>query len=129
MSRIHEEITLSASPDVIFDLLTVAEEFAQCTGLKAEIDPSVGGRFSCFEGMITGQTIESIPGERLVQAWRVSNWEDGVYSIVRFELCKKNETETLLVFDHTGFPEEHEGHLIQGWSNKYWTPMKEYLGS
>ncbi len=127
MSKIHQEITIDASPEKIFDLLTISDLFAKCTESKAEIDPSVGGKFSCFDGMITGQTIESVPGERLIQAWRAGNWEEGIYSIVRFELCKKSETKTLLIFDHTGYPAEHEGHLIQGWNNKYWTPMKEYL--
>jgi len=77
--------------------------------------------------MISGLTIESVPNNRLVQAWRVGNWEPGVYSIVKFEFKNINDIETKLIFDHTGFPEEHQVHLAQGWHDRYWDPMKKYL--
>ena len=77
--------------------------------------------------MIVGRTIENIPDERIVQPWRVANWEPGVYSIVKFEFEKINDIETKLVFDHAGFPEEHKAHLEQGWHERYWGPMKKYL--
>ena len=47
---------------------------AELTDAPAELDPEPGGEFSCFGGMIVGRTIENIPGQRLVQAWRVANW-------------------------------------------------------
>jgi len=92
-----------------------------------EIDLAPGGAFQCFEGMITGRLIELVPNERLVQAWRDANWDEGVYSIAKFDLQAVNDTETKLIFDHTGFPEEHRPHLDQGWHNKYWDPMKALL--
>ena len=64
-----------------------------------------------------------------MQAWRVSNWPDGVYSIVKFELEKISDSETRLIFDHTGFPEEHGEHLDQGWHNQYWEPMKKFFNN
>lgn len=125
--KIHQEITFKATPQQLYKILTEAKKFAECTHTKAEISPLAGGPFSCFDGMITGQTIEALAGERLVQAWRVANWEPGEYSIVRFEFIPKGDTETTIVFDHTGFPEEHIDHLEQGWPNKYWEPIKAYL--
>ena len=49
-----------------------------------------------------------------------------IYSIVRFEL-KKVRGGTRLVFDQTGLPPEHVGHLSSGWKARYWTPLKAYL--
>ena len=126
---IHHEISISANPQRIYEALTCAKQFGEFTGALAEIDPVSGGQFSCFGGMITGQTIEAIPGNRLVQAWRVSNWEPGIYSIVKFEFEKIIDTETKLIFDHTGFPEEHRDHLDQGWHDRYWEPLKKYLNA
>lgn len=126
---IHQEISISANPQRIYEALTNAKQFSELTGAQAEIDPVSGGQFSCFGGMITGQTIEAIPGNRLVQAWRVGNWESGIYSIVKFEFEKINNTETKLIFDHTGFPEEHQDHLDQGWHDRYWEPLKKYLNA
>ena len=126
---IHHEVLFKTSRQRIFEALTNAAQFAELTGAPAEIDAKSGGRFSCFGGMITGQTIEILSAARLVQAWRVGNWEPGIYSIVKFELEEQNELESKLIFDHTGFPEEHRGHLDEGWHERYWAPMKVYLNA
>jgi hypothetical protein len=34
---------------------------------------------------------------------------------------------TRLVFDQTGLPPEHVGHLSKGWKARYWKPLKAYL--
>jgi len=124
---IHHDISIDANSQRVYDALTNANQFAEFTGAPAEIDPVSGGQFSCFDGMITGLMIEAIPNDRLVQAWRVGNWDAGIYSIVRFELKKISDTQTKLIFDHTGFPEEHRDHLDQGWHDRYWEPLKRYL--
>ncbi len=48
-------------------------------------------------------------------------------AIVKFKFEKINDAETKLVFDHTGFPDEHRDHLDQGWNDRYWEPIKKYL--
>jgi len=40
---------------------------------------------------------------------------------------KKVRSGTRLVFDQTGLPPEHVGHLSRGWKARYWTPLKAYL--
>ena len=89
---IHQEIDFKSTPKRVFNALTNAQQFAELTGAAAEITPESGGKFSSFNGMITGMTIEIVPDNRLVQAWRVANWEPGVYSIVKFELKEISAT-------------------------------------
>ena len=124
---IQQEIVFKCKAQLNFDALTQAEQFSSLTGSTAEMDMEPGGTFSCFDGMIFGMNIESISGKRLVQAWRVGSWDPGVYSLVKFELEEINALETKLIFDHTGFPEEHRVHLEQGWHDRYWDPIKKYL--
>ena len=123
----HQEITFKCKSQRVFEALTNAGQFSELSGKPAEINPESGGNFSCFDGMISGLSIEIVPNKRLVLAWRVGNWEPGVYSIVKLELEETSDTETKLVFDHTGFPEEHKAHLEKGWYENYWGPMKKYL--
>ncbi len=126
---IHQEIKIAASPERILKVLTDSNEFSAASGgAPAVIDANEGGSFSCFGGMIHGRNIEIVAGQRLVQAWRVKNWEAGVYSIARFELMAQ-ESGTLIVFDHTAFPAEHAEHLASGWHTNYWEPIKKYLES
>jgi len=125
---IHQEITINASVQRVYEALTDAKQFAKLSGAKAQINPAAGGQFSCFDDMITGQTIEAMPGNRLVQAWRVGNWGPGIYSIVKFEFEKISDEKSKIIFDHTGYPQEHSEHLEQGWHNKYWQPLNNYFG-
>ncbi len=92
-------------------------------GAPATIDGEGGSAFSCFGGMIHGRNLECVAGERLVQAWRVKVWEDGLFSTVRSSLRPQPEG-TERVLDHAGFPAGQAEHLGQGWHDNYWRPPR-----
>jgi activator of HSP90 ATPase len=123
---IHHVVSFDASPQQPYEVLTNADSFALLTGAPAEIDPSAGGAFSLFGGQIVGRNLELVSGERLVQAWRVAGWDPGVYSVARFEL-RPEASGSVLVFDHTAFPEEAHADLDAGWHAMYWEPIRKHL--
>ncbi len=125
---IHQEVTINASPDAVYDVLTSSRDFERMTGGRAaDISTTVGGGVSLFGGDIRALNIELVPGKRVVQAWRSQNWPDGVYSIVRFELAPEGK-DTKVVFDQAGHPGEAEAMLEGGWQQMYWQPMNAMLG-
>jgi activator of HSP90 ATPase len=126
MAGIHQEVKFDATPDRVYKALTDSTEFAALTGAPAEISREVGGSFSCFGGMITGRQIELVPNRRVVQAWRVGNWHEGLYSITRFDIRPEGKG-TKLIFDHTGYPDAEETHLASGWKAQYWDRLKKHL--
>jgi activator of HSP90 ATPase len=123
---IHQEIDFAASPQRIYEALLDTKQFTAFSGRPAEINREVGGAFSVFNGHIIGRNLELVPNQRIVQAWRVVPWPEGVYSIARFEL-KAQGSGTHLVFDHIGFPEGLHDHLAEGWDSNYWELLKKYL--
>jgi len=123
---IHQELAYEADPDTIYETLISAKDFSEFTGAPAEIDAREGGAFSCFGGQIIGRIIELVPGERIVQAWRVAGWAEGDYSIVRFSFTKL-DSGTRLTLDHSGFPDGSGEHLEGGWPKMYWDPLRRYL--
>lgn len=123
---IHQEVDFTASPKRIYDALLDSKQFTSFAGRPSTIDPKVGGAFSLFGGPIVGVNIELVPEKRIVQAWRVATWPEGVYSIATFTLVARG-TGTHLVFDQAGFPPAEHDHLSAGWSSNYWTPLKAYL--
>jgi len=125
-TSLHNEVDFKASAERIYQALLDSKQFAAFSGMPAEIDPKAGGAFTMFGGMIVGRNVELVPNERIVQAWRPAHWDAGVYSIARFEL-KPQGAGTLLVFDHTGFPEGEYDHLDSGWHSHYWDPLKKFL--
>jgi activator of HSP90 ATPase len=125
-TSIHQEIDFTAGPQRIYGALLDPKQFAAFTGLPAVIDPREGGAISLFGGLIEGRNVELVPGQRVVQAWRPTHWDPGIYSIARFELKPKGPGTTV-VLDHTGFPEGEYDHLLAGWSRHYWVPLAKYL--
>jgi len=131
-TTIHKEIDLNASPRRIYDALLDAKQFSAFSGAPAEIQREAGAAFSCFGGFITGRQIELVPDRRIVQAWRVKIWPDGVYSVVTFEL-QPHGSRTRLTMEHKGFPDEMRAHLNGempdgGWNRQYLEPLQRYLG-
>ena len=121
---IHQELDLAVSPARVYAALLDAHQFRELTGGQAtEIQPEAGGVFSCFGGHIVGRNVELVPDRRVVQAWRVVTWPEGVYSIARFEL-KPQGAGTRLIFDHTAFPAGQRDHLAAGWEEHYWGPLR-----
>jgi activator of HSP90 ATPase len=138
---IHQETVFKASRKRIYEALTGTEQFNKVTQLSAAVQSGMalgssatkisreeGGTFTLFGGHILGRHIELVPDERIVQAWRTSDWAAGVYSIARFVLAEENGG-TRLVFDHTGFPVGQAAHLAAGWKANYWEPLAKFLAT
>jgi activator of HSP90 ATPase len=135
---IHQEPVFNASRKRLYEALLDTKQFDQIVQLSAamksmapggkptEINRELGGAFALFGGYITGRQIELLPNERIVQAWRVGNWDPGVYSIAKFELAEQ-DSGTKIVFDHTGFPKGTGEHLAAGWKANYWEPLAKFL--
>lgn len=136
---IHQETIFKASRKRVYEALTHTKQFEKVTQLgiamtsgmslgtkPTEISREAGGAFSIFRGHILGRHIELVPNERIVQAWRVADWNPGVYSIAKFELVEQG-SGTKIVFDHTGFPNGQAEHLAEGWKGNYWEPLEKYL--
>src|SRR5882724_8388384 len=126
-TSLHQEIELHAAPRRIYDLLLDANAFSAFSGDVADVGPNEGQAFSLFGGRITGRNVELVPPERIVQAWRSRSWAVGVYSVVRFALTAR-AAGTLLVLDHTGFPDGSGAQLASGWHEHYWQPLAKFLG-
>jgi activator of HSP90 ATPase len=125
-TSIHYEIEFKPSPHQLYEAILDQKQFAAFSGMPATIDPTPGGAFNTFGGLIVGRTIELVANQRIVQAWRPTHWDPGVYSVIHFEF-KPRAAETALIFDHTGFPAGEYDHLDWGWHNHYWEPLKKFF--
>ena len=131
---IHQEVNFSVSQHRLYETLLSSKQFSDCTKKSfdnftlrsANIDSTVGGAFSLFDGHIIGRILELVPNKRIVEAWRVVDWPDGVYSIAKFELMPQG-SGTKIIFDHIGFPEGLKEHLSIGWTQHYWEALTKYL--
>ena len=120
---VHHEVEFKASPREVYDAYLDSRRHARMTGQSARMSKKVGGRFTAGDDYISGTNVELIPGKRIVQAWRASEWPSGVYSILRLELKPKGKGSRVIV-DHVGVPDEFRDGVDKGWYEFYWEPMK-----
>ncbi|WP_163103377.1 SRPBCC family protein [Peribacillus alkalitolerans] len=127
-TTIHQQIQFNVNANRLFQALTDSDIFSQVTGgAPTEIHNEAGGPFSLFGGMIHGRTIELVPNQLIVQAWRAKNWTEGVYTLVKFQLKEDGPSQTTIVFDQTGIPDGQAEHLEKGWHENYWNPLNKYF--
>jgi uncharacterized protein YndB with AHSA1/START domain len=123
-SSIKQKITLKAKPAVVYRMLTDARAHAKFTGAPSVIDKRPGGAFNVWGGYVKGFNVELVPGKRIVQAWRGSDWPKGAWSIITYELRPKKGGKTEITFTQHGAPPAQVAHLKDGWKSNYWDLMK-----
>ncbi len=126
LTALRQERLFQTAPSRIYNALLDARQFAALTGQPAKLDRKEGGSFSLFGDLIVGRNVELVPDQRIVQAWRPAHWKPGVYSIVKFEL-RSNDSKTVLILDHTGFPQGEFDSLNEGWKVHYYDPLEKFL--
>jgi activator of HSP90 ATPase len=124
---IRQTVFLPAPPSEVYDTFLKAKKHASFTQSKATCDPRVGGRFTAYDGYISGRILELDEGRRIVQEWQTTEWPEGAPpSIAEFTFAAKNNgTELTMV--HSKVPEEQAESYRQGWIDYYWEPLKDYF--
>ena len=107
---IERVITIQASPETVFRLLTDPVQYVRWKGKLAELEPRPGGtfrvEFASTTDVVTGKFVEVIPGRRVVFTW---GWEGSEVvpagaSTVEIDL-EREGTGTRLRLIHRGLPE------------------------
>jgi activator of HSP90 ATPase len=97
------------------------------TGSPANVDGTVGGAFSAWDGYIFGQTLELTPNQRIAQAWRTSEFpDDAPDSHIEVDL-EEVPGGTKITLRHSNIPANQVDSYRQGWEDFYFKPMKEYF--
>jgi uncharacterized protein YndB with AHSA1/START domain len=128
MKAIRQTVTFKASPADVFEMLMDSRKHAAFTGEPAEISRKAGGRISAYGGYVDGRNIEIVPSCKIVQAWRGSDWPEGLYSTATFVLTKV-PAGTRLTFTQTGVPDDQAAPIAEGWKEHYWEKMKAALAA
>jgi len=127
VSTIRQKTLIPTTPDEVYEAFLDAKKHSAFTGSKATCDPKVGGKFSAWDGYISGKNLELEKGKRIVQEWVTTEWPEG-YPPSRLELTfRKTPKGTEISMAHSGVPTEQAADVKQGWVDFYWKPLKEYF--
>jgi activator of HSP90 ATPase len=118
---------IAGKPAEIYRAWLSSEGHTAMTGSPARVDSKIGGKFSAWDGYIFGKTLELTPNQRIIQAWRTSEFPDGApdsHLVVNLEEVTGGTKVTLI---HRDVPEDQLGSYRQGWEDFYFKPMKAYF--
>ena len=125
---IKQKVHFKASPLEVYSALLDSKKHSAFTGEPAKINAREGGKFTAYGEYISGVNLKLVPGKKLVQTWRASDWEEGASSTATFTFTRE-KGGTLLEFLHEGIPAEDADNIKKGWIDFYWKPMKGMFGS
>lgn len=128
--KIRLVATFPASAKEIYDAWLNGRGHSKLTGAKATASSKVNGKFTAWDGYITGKNLGLEDGKRIVQSWRTSEFpEDAPDSTLEITLEKKPANKTTLTLVHTNIPSGDKQKYTDGWKEFYFEPMKEYFAS
>jgi uncharacterized protein YndB with AHSA1/START domain len=126
---ITQKVVVSAAPADVFEAFVNPRKHAAFTGSPATGTGKVGGKFTAWDGYISGVYRALVPGKTIVQDWRTTEWPEAAADS-RIELTFKAITGgTELRMVHSNVPAGQADSLRQGWIDFYWKPLAQYFST
>ena len=117
---IKQKVVIPASPKEVYEAYVDPKKHSKFTGTKATGKAVVGGKFTAWDGYISGKYLELDDGKRVVQEWISTDFPEGAEPS-KLELCFKavpGGTELTMV--QSNVPEEMADETADGWVEWYW---------
>jgi activator of HSP90 ATPase len=128
MGRIVLSATLATKAQILFDIFMDAKLHSKVTGSKATVQQKVGGKFTAWDGYITGKIVDIVPAKRIVQSWRTKDFTPADSdSQLTIEFNALAPRKVRLKLTHTNLPAGSEEGYRKGWKDFYIEPIKEYV--
>ncbi len=118
---------MSASPAQVYDAFIDPKKHGEFTGSPATCTKKVGGRFTAWDGYISGKILALTKDKKIVQEWKTTEWPDGYPPSILELTFKPKGGKTELSMVHSKVPAEQVDKYTDGWPESYWDPLKEYF--
>jgi uncharacterized protein YndB with AHSA1/START domain len=119
--------TIPATAQDIYDAWLDSVGHTEMTGGDASMSDEIGAEVSAWDGYISGRNLELVPGERIVQSWRTTEFSDEHDDSIITVTLEEVDGETLLTLIHSNVPDGHTRHQRGGWQEHYFEPMIAYF--
>ena len=85
---LQQTVTFKASPRQVYDMLMDSKKHRALSGQPAKISRKVGGKFTAWGSHISGFNLALKPDQKIVQAWRATEWWPDHYSVAIYDIAK-----------------------------------------
>jgi activator of HSP90 ATPase len=127
LETIVQTASIDATPDEVYEAYTDPKKHSEFTGSPATGSPRVGGRFTAWDGYISGRYVELVKGKKIVHEWRTTEWPAGYPASVVELTFKPKGKKTELTMVHSKVPAEQAEDYAEGWTDFYWKPLRKYF--
>jgi activator of HSP90 ATPase len=128
-TTITQAVTIPAKPVQVYDALINPLKHAAFTGAAATGDAVEGGAFSAWDGYITGTYVKLQRARQILAEWKTTEWPAG-YPASQLNLSfQDSDAGTLVTMVHSEVPLSQAEAYRKGWTDYYWTPLKEYFAT
>lgn len=88
-----------------------------------------GGKFSIFDGNVTGEFVKLEPPTKIIQKWRLAQWPEGHTSLQEIVFDQNNvDRVTNMRVTWTGVPVGQEEVVQRNWEGYYVRSIKQTFG-
>ena len=102
--------TIPASAQEIYDAWLDSLTHSEMTRGEASMSDEVDAEVSAWDRYITGRNLELVPGERIVQSWRTTQFTDEHEDSIITVTLQEVEGGTLLTLVHSNVPDEQTSY-------------------
>lgn len=127
MNIIRQSVLFNASPGSLFDAFLDSRKHSAIVGSKAAISKKVGGKFTAFNGMLSGKNLLIVRKKLIVQSWRSRSWKKTVSDSILILMFSKSAHGARIDLVHVNVPSHDLRGVTQGWHRYYWKPWRDYL--
>ncbi len=115
------------SPKEVYEAYVDPKKHSEFTDSEATGKPVVGGKFTAWDGYISGKFLELEESKRVVQEWTSTDFPEGAPPS-KLELTFREVPKgTEIVMVHSNVPKDQEDETAEGWTEFYWEPLKQYF--
>jgi activator of HSP90 ATPase len=128
LTTIKQKVIIpKVTPKEVYEAYVDPKKQSDFTDSPAKGEPVVGGKFTAWDGYISGKFLELEEGKKVVQEWISTDFPENA-SPSRLELTFRAVPKgTEIVMVHSNVPKDQEAETAEGWTEFYWEPLKEYF--
>jgi uncharacterized protein YndB with AHSA1/START domain len=124
---IRQTVSFAAPPKQVYALLMDSKLHAVVTGEAATVSTKIDGKSVTYSGYAEAKNRVLVPGQRIVQDWRASDWPEGHWSVAEWVFAPVGKDGCKMTFVQREVPESEADDIAEGWVEFYWKKMSAYL--
>ncbi len=126
---IRQKVLIPAGTRDVYDAFLDAGIHSAFTGAAATCERWVGGKFTAWDGYISGKNLKLESGQRIVQEWKTTEWPRGFPPSILELVLKPRGGRTDVHLTQKQVPPSQSKQYKRGWKEFYWNPLKRYFSS